>query len=75
MYEDAHLEMAYEDRFVADDYGPHDFWGEDEPDDEDDEDFERPLCMHGLDECNAPECTGNVLLSEVRDAELWGGTE
>jgi hypothetical protein len=72
MYEDAHLEMAYEDRFVVDD---RDVFDDDFEDDEDDEDFERPLCMHGLDECNAPECTGNVLLSEVRDAELWGGTE
>lgn len=38
-------------------------------------DPEGPLCSsHGLAGCNAPECVG-VLLSEVRDAELWAGTE
>lgn len=34
------------------------------------------LCVrHGAEECNDPFCVGNVMLSEVRDTELWGGTE
>lgn len=41
------------------------------------EDETEDLCVHGTErnECIDPGCNGNVLLSEVRDAELWGGTE
>jgi hypothetical protein len=47
--------------------------------DEDEESEEAPdICKHGTEPssaCPDPDCNGNVLLSEVRDAELWGGTE
>lgn len=44
---------------------------------DDEQEYDHPLCVHGYNpvDCRDPGCNGNTLLSEVRDAELWGGTE